>query len=464
MIPIAIGIVLRIKFSAGRHFSSSKSASSPSHKPLCAAKMNLVLKLNLLTINKSNNNNNFKISMRPIFYTLSFFLLTNTIFAQLTPEITSWKINTTNNAGYAGILTNVQQVQYSTNNVYVSATCIPDYTIGPWTANPNIPVNKNFVFKITRNPIQNTGTLISTPLGHVGVWSNGVSIFNAKDGRSYNNAGVWNRDALFFEGVSFDNCLGHPGPNGEYHHHVNPTCLYNDSLNTVHSPIIGYAFDGFPIYGAYGYTNTNGTGTIKRMTSSYLMNTGTTRTNGPAVDATYPLGAFIEDRKFVIGSGDLDLHNGRFCVTPEYPNGIYAYFVTIDTNFYPVYPYVIGPTYNGTVQTGNTGPNSGHNTITENVTTYTPGELGISNIDHQIEIECYPNPTKNYLTLFVSPSENNNMNATIYDEVGQTVLQQNNIQPAVPYVFNLEKVSGGIYYMRLEGNSKSTVRKIIVNK
>ena len=402
--------------------------------------------------------------MRPIFYTLSFFLLTNTIFAQLTPEITSWKINTTNNAGYAGILTNVQQVQYSTNNVYVSATCIPDYTIGPWTANPNIPVNKNFVFKITRNPIQNTGTLISTPLGHVGVWSNGVSIFNAKDGRSYNNAGVWNRDALFFEGVSFDNCLGHPGPNGEYHHHVNPTCLYNDSLNTVHSPIIGYAFDGFPIYGAYGYTNTNGTGTIKRMTSSYLMNTGTTRTNGPAVDATYPLGAFIEDRKFVIGSGDLDLHNGRFCVTPEYPNGIYAYFVTIDTNFYPVYPYVIGPTYNGTVQTGNTGPNSGHNTITENVTTYTPGELGISNIDHQIEIECYPNPTKNYLTLFVSPSENNNMNATIYDEVGQTVLQQNNIQPAVPYVFNLEKVSGGIYYMRLEGNSKSTVRKIIVNK
>lgn len=456
--------MLRIKFSAGRHFSSSKSASSPSHKPLCAAKMNLVLKLNLLTINKSNNNNNFKISMRPIFYTLSFFLLTNTIFAQLTPEITSWKINTTNNAGYAGILTNVQQVQYSTNNVYVSATCIPDYTIGPWTANPNIPVNKNFVFKITRNPIQNTGTLISTPLGHVGVWSNGVSIFNAKDGRSYNNAGVWNRDALFFEGVSFDNCLGHPGPNGEYHHHVNPTCLYNDSLNTVHSPIIGYAFDGFPIYGAYGYTNTNGTGTIKRMTSSYLMNTGTTRTNGPAVDATYPLGAFIEDRKFVIGSGDLDLHNGRFCVTPEYPNGIYAYFVTIDTNFYPVYPYVIGPTYNGTVQTGNTGPNSGHNTITENVTTYTPGELGISNIDHQIEIECYPNPTKNYLTLFVSPSENNNMNATIYDEVGQTVLQQNNIQPAVPYVFNLEKVSGGIYYMRLEGNSKSTVRKIIVNK
>ena len=66
--------------------------------------------------------------------TLALLILTNAIFAQLTPEITSWIINTTNNTGYAGILTNVQQVQYSTNNVYVSATCIPDYTIGPWTS------------------------------------------------------------------------------------------------------------------------------------------------------------------------------------------------------------------------------------------------------------------------------------------------------------------------------------------
>jgi YHYH protein/Secretion system C-terminal sorting domain len=394
-------------------------------------------------------------------YTFALIFLVNTIFAQLTPEITSWKINTNGSTGYAGILTNVQQVQYSTNNVYVSATCIPDYTIGPWTANPNIPVNKNFVFKITRNPIQNNGVLTNTPLGHVGVWSNGVSIFNAKDGMSYNNAGVWNRDALFFEGISFDNCLGHPGPNGEYHHHVNPTCLYDDNLNTIHSPIIGYAFDGFPIYGAYAFTNTNGTGAIKRMVSSYVLNTGTTRANGPVVDTTYPLGAFIEDRTFVSGSGDLDIHNGRFCITPEYPNGIYAYFVTIDANLYPVYPYVIGSTYYGTVQAGNTGQNSGHNTITEAVTTYT---LGISEYDKQIEFEYYPNPTKDYLTIFVSPSENNNIDASFINELGQTVLQEKNIQPAVQYVFNLENLSCGIYYLKLQGNSKSSIRKIIVTK
>lgn len=397
-------------------------------------------------------------------YTFALLLLTNTLFAQLTPEITSWKINTTNNTGYAGILTNVQQVQYSTNNVYISATCIPDYTIGPWTANPNVPINKNFVFKITRNPTQNTGALIATPLGHIGTWVNGVSIFNPDDGQSYNNANIWNRDALFYEGISFDDCLGHPNAQGEYHTHVNPTCLYNDSLNTIHSPIIGYAFDGFPIYGAYAYTNTDGTGAIKRMESSYVMNTGTTRLNGPDVDATYPLGAFIEDRTFVSGSGDLDIHNGRFCVTPEYPNGTYAYFVTVDSNLYPVYPYVIGPTYYGTVQAGNTGPGSGHNTITETVTTYVPNALGTSNLDQQIDFEYYPNPTNNYLAIFVSPSENNNLEATIYNEIGQPVLQQKNIQPAVSYVFNLENLSSGVYYLKLQGYSKSTVRKIIVTK
>ena len=397
-------------------------------------------------------------------YTFCLILLSKIVFAQLTPDITSWKINTNGSTGYDGILTNVQQVQYSTNNVYVTTTCIPEYTIGPWTANPNIPVNKNFVFKITRAPIQNTGLLTNTPLGHIGVWSNGVSIFNSKDGMSYNNAGVWNRDALFYEGISFDNCLGHPGPNGEYHHHVNPTCLYNDNLNTVHSPIIGYAFDGYPIYGAYAYSNTNGTGSIKRMISSYVMNTGTTRTNGPAVDATYPLGAFIEDRTFVSGSGDLDIHNGRFCITPEYPNGIYAYFVTIDANLYPVYPYVIGKSYYGTVQAGNTGQNSGKNTITETVTTYTPSTLGISNPNQQIEFECFPNPTKNYLSIIVSPSENNSMDISLINQVGQTVLKESNIQTAVPHTINLEDLSSGIYFLKLQENSKETIRKIIVNK
>jgi hypothetical protein len=38
----------------------------------------------------------------------------------------------------------------------------------------------------------------------------------------------------------------------------------------------------------------------------------------------------------------LDVHNGRFCITPEYPEGIYCYFATVDANYNSAYPYVVG--------------------------------------------------------------------------------------------------------------------------
>src|SRR5207237_935845 len=64
---------------------------------------------------------------------------------------------------------------------------------------------------------------------------------------------------------------------------------------------------------------------------------------GPDVDATWPLGTFIEDYEFAPDPGDLDEHNGRFGATPEFPQGTYAYF--LDTT----YPYLVGPTYYGKI-------------------------------------------------------------------------------------------------------------------
>src|SRR5690606_16243651 len=151
------------------------------------------------------------------------------------PEITSWIINPGTETGYGGSLTNVLQVAYTPNDVYVRCSCIPGYDIGPWTGNPNDAMNMDFVFKITRSPQPATGPHTATPMGHIGVWRNGVSIFNAKDGFSYNNQGIWNRDALVFEGLSFDACMGHPAPNGEYHHHVTPNCLYDHMNEVAHS-------------------------------------------------------------------------------------------------------------------------------------------------------------------------------------------------------------------------------------
>jgi len=106
---------------------------------------------------------------------------------------------------------------------------------------------------------------------------------------------------------------------------------------TTHSPIVGWAYDGCPIYGPYGYTNPNGSGGISRMRSGYAYQ----NTTGIAEN-------LVEEYYYSPTIGTLDKYNGRYCVTPEYPNGVYAYFCTFDANNVPEFPYVIGPEYNFT--------------------------------------------------------------------------------------------------------------------
>ncbi len=132
---------------------------------------------------------------------------------------------------------------------------------------------------------------------------------------------------IYKEGISFDSCYGHPDASGVYHNHVIPTCLYNLNNSAAHSPIVGFAFDGYPIYGPYGYTTANNANSaIKLMASGYALrsgmtardktsSTGTTLTGtsiGPAVNTTYPLGSFIEDYEWAAANGDLDAKNGRW--------------------------------------------------------------------------------------------------------------------------------------------------------
>ena len=110
-----------------------------------------------------------------------------------------------------------------------------------------------------------------------------------------------------------------------------------------HSPIIGWAYDGNPIYGPYGHSDPNDLGsTIKRLSSGYEIDTSYSDRSNLLSDLR--AGFFIEDYKFT-NNGDLDRHNGRFTKTKEFPNGTYAYFATLDTNSKPYFPYFIGNTY-----------------------------------------------------------------------------------------------------------------------
>ena len=115
---------------------------------------------------------------------------------------------------------------------------------------------------------------------------------------------------------------------------------------TDHSPIIGWAYDGNPIYGPFGYSDPDNINSdLKIISTSYKLNTSSV-INRPT---GFEQGFFIDDYEFD-DSGDLDIHNGRFCKTPEFPNGIYAYFASVglgtaSNKLEGTYPYFIGKSY-----------------------------------------------------------------------------------------------------------------------
>ena len=128
-----------------------------------------------------------------------------------------------------------------------------------------------------------------------------------------------------------------------------------ESLDGSHSPIIGWAYDGNPIYGPFGYqTADNVQSGVTRLETGYELSTNSVVDRPP----TFEPGFFKEDYLYT-NSGDLDLHNGRFCKTPEFPNGVYAYFVGVTTStqnsakFAPAYPYFIGNKFKTQVITDN---------------------------------------------------------------------------------------------------------------
>ena len=150
----------------------------------------------------------------------------------------------------------------------------------------------------------------------------------------------------------------------------NFTSLNKETSGTLnHSPILGYAYDGNPIYGPYGYDKSSG-GSVRKINTSYTLSP----VNDPTIrPPSFSAGYFINDYVYD-SSGDLDEHNGRFCVTPEYPNGVYAYFYSIDVDASKVaknvYPYIVGPTFNNLPVEENFLPvyNQDHNFFTNDIT------------------------------------------------------------------------------------------------
>ena len=158
-------------------------------------------------------------------------------FSQINPAISSWLQNTSGIMGshyisgnstviQDNVQANIQTVQYSNNWAYVTTNGIPAYPTGPFLdGNPSLATDQNVIFKIPLNPAQNTGTLTATTGGNIGIFINGVALFDYRDGVAWNTStnslcgglpGMspcpggpgasqsWNRDAVPAEKLGFD--------------------------------------------------------------------------------------------------------------------------------------------------------------------------------------------------------------------------------------------------------------------
>ena len=190
---------------------------------------------------------------------------------------------------------------------------------------------------------------------------------------------------------------------------ANGEVLYTEHFNGKHSPILGWMVDGLPLYGPYGYSSPSDPASgVRRMVSGFLIRDGshgtynltangrhalpawaarfqgkgtvnaanpqdqydlTTNQWGPTIVTATPLPYYMEDYaykgdltaySYYNGIGtfneaqhyDLNEQNARFCVTPEFPSGTWAYFTNIDASGNPAFPYNVAVQYYGNPANG----------------------------------------------------------------------------------------------------------------
>lgn len=181
------------------------------------------------------------------------------------------------------------------------------------------------------------------PMGVIGVLTSGAVVANPMSPVSHQERGLWHLDAVGAALRGRGNTMA-----------LEELLAANDR----HSPLLGYALDGYPIYGPYGWDALH---RVVPMRPSYRLRAIRERRKwadgtvlapgqeGPRVDAAAPLGLYVEDYEWAEGTGTLDVHNGRWAATPEYPNGTYAYFLALGEDGRPAYPYFVGPRFRGMV-------------------------------------------------------------------------------------------------------------------
>ncbi len=147
-------------------------------------------------------------------------------------------------------------IRFDANSMIVNARNLPNHPTarfpsppGSGDRNPSYIQEHDYTYHIPLVPEPNPGAISmdrnnanrALKMGAIGIAVNGVVFYNPFD------AGMTDATDLM------DRCCGHPSPDNRYHYHKYPVCVKSPFADEgkEHSPVIGWAFDGFPIYGPY---------------------------------------------------------------------------------------------------------------------------------------------------------------------------------------------------------------------
>jgi arylsulfatase A-like enzyme len=235
-----------------------------------------------------------------------------------------------NNLVYVGDLV----VELVGSKCVFSTNAIPNHDFNDSGGFANPVAEQNDVYEIPATPTVAASTNSLSLTYDNALLMNGVktdvlaaACFGVGDGRTgCNNINQpWRYDPMHAaNGFRVDSHNAHTQPNGTYHYHGSPNALFYADTNIV-SPLVGFAADGFPIFGSWFDDN----GTIRKATSSYQLQTGPRPSGAGEPGGTYD-GAYRDDYLYLQGSGDLDECNGMTV------DGIYGYYIIEE------FPYILG--------------------------------------------------------------------------------------------------------------------------
>lgn len=356
-------------------------------------------------------------------------------------------------------------IDTSDNVIIIHSNNIPNHAWGTWPSGN--PVNaQDFTYNVCINP-QKSSTPTSiydnpsntngcTQYTLVGVGLNGI-FYAGWGARWFVNPNTqqenlnWNVEPSAMFNMDFN--TAHSNSDGEYHYHGTPFVYLQDSLQingSTHSPLIGYAADGFPIYYKYAYTDAmNPNSGLSSFTSGYTLKSGNRPGNGiTAPDGTYD-GLYVEDYEYSANNWPLDDCNGRFGVTPEYPNGTYYYMITDNWPYYPRCFY--GTVIDNSFRIGPNCPSS-----TADIDCSPAVHTDIPLIEN-INLSIFPNPTGAKISITTNNSEIKINAISLYDINGKVYYHSKSTFKDI----DLTQLPNGNYFIQITSGEHEITKKII---